>query len=110
MKEQVDKNKPKIVMNKHGNFEHFETHLVFKNDPSRACYGKQNEDGSIHQLTKEDIELCKKYKFPYIPIENLQSNKHNNDEINEDIDDEDDIPIEDDIDDEDVDDDIDEDN
>ena len=33
--------------------------------------GKQNEDGTIIELTKNDIELCNKFKFKYILPENL---------------------------------------
>jgi len=59
-----------IKKNKFGNYEHLETSLVFDNN-AQKIYGKQNSDGSILELTPEDIDLCNKYKFSYILPSNL---------------------------------------
>jgi hypothetical protein len=90
-----------IRKNKYGNFEHMQTGLVFNTD--KMVYGKQDES-DVLQLTPEDIELCKKYKFNYKLPENLNVSKNLDDikiddvEEEEDLDDED---IEEDIEDED---------
>jgi len=61
-----------INRNKFGNFEHVETSFVF-NNTTQKVYGKQLQDGSIGQLTEEDINICHKYKFTYeLPL-NLNS-------------------------------------
>ena len=59
-----------IKRNKFNNFEHEETSLVF-NNKTQKVYGKQNPDGSISDLTPEDINLCNKYKFAYYIPDNL---------------------------------------
>lgn len=63
---------PKIEIKKNswGNFEHTETSLVFDKNANKI-YGKQNADGSISELTPEDIDLCNKYKFSYVLPMNL---------------------------------------
>ena len=37
----------------------------------KKVIGKQNEDGTIRELNKNDIEICNKFKFKYIIPENL---------------------------------------
>lgn len=82
-KTKVQKNTPKIIKeltenishiqirrNSFGNFEHHETRLVF-NKETQEVIGKQNDDGTLSDLTKEDIESCNKYKFKYVLPENL---------------------------------------
>jgi len=69
-----------IKRNKFNNFEHEETSLVF-NNKTQKVYGKQNEDGSISELTSEDINLCNKYKFSYYIPDNLD-NKSNMKDVN----------------------------
>jgi len=59
-----------IRRNKFDNFEHEETSFVF-NNKTQKVYGKQNKDGSVADLTSEDIDLCNKYKFSYYIPENL---------------------------------------
>ena len=59
-----------IRRNKFDNFEHEETSFVF-NNKTQKVYGKQNKDGSVSDLTPEDIDLCNKYKFSYYIPENL---------------------------------------
>ena len=61
-----------IKKNKFGNFEHSDTSLLYDNK-SEKIYGKQNPDGSIAKLTKDDIDLCNKYKFSYVIPENLDN-------------------------------------
>lgn len=80
--------------NKFGYYMHTETCLVFNTD--KMVHGRQNmENGSILDLTVEDIEICKKFKFPYKIPENLNSSKNLNDvkieEIEDEVLDEDDI-------------------
>jgi hypothetical protein len=61
-----------IRKNKFGNFIHPETELVF-NDKTKKVVGKQKDDGTISELTEDDIETCKKYKFQYDIPNNLDS-------------------------------------
>ena len=76
-----------IKKNKYGNFEHTETGLLYDNKTAKI-YGKQNSDGSVEKLTKDDIDTCNKYKFSYIIPDNL-------DTVDDDGDDE--VVIEDDV-------------
>jgi hypothetical protein len=82
-----------IRRNKHGNFEHMQTGLVFNTE--KQVYGKQLESGEVKALTSEDIETCKKYKFPFKLPDNLNVNKSLDDikvdeiEEEEELDDED---------------------
>ncbi len=59
-----------IKRNQFDNYEHAESKLVF-NNKTQKVYGKQNPDGSISDLTDEDINLCNKYKFQYVIPDNL---------------------------------------
>jgi len=59
-----------IKRNRFNNFEHEESSLVF-NNKTQKVYGKQNSDGSVSELTPEDIDLCNKYKFAYYIPDNL---------------------------------------
>ena len=61
-----------IKKNKFGRFEHFESSLLYDNI-SKKIYGKQNSDGSVSNLTKEDIDTCNKYKFTHVTPDNLNS-------------------------------------
>jgi len=61
-----------IKKNKFGNFEHSDTSLLYDNK-SDKIYGKQNSDGTVAKLTKDDIDLCNKYKFSYVIPENLDN-------------------------------------
>ena len=82
-----------IRKNKFGNFEHTQTGLVF-NTENKMVYGRQVDDAVI-DLTVEDIELCKKYKFPYKIPENLNTSKNLDDikieDLEEEVLDEDDL-------------------
>jgi len=59
-----------IKKNKFGNYEHQKSSLVYDNK-TKKMYGKQNPDGSISKLTKDDINTCNQYKFPYNIPDNL---------------------------------------
>lgn len=64
-------NRPiEIRRNKHGNYEHLTTNLVF-DKVSQYVIGKQNENGNIDELSKDDIETCNKFKFKFNLPENL---------------------------------------
>jgi hypothetical protein len=76
-----------IKRNKFDNFEHEETKFVF--DKDKKVYGKQNPDGTIEPLTKEDINLCNKYKFSYYIPDNLDKKSDLKDVEVEELDDED---------------------
>lgn len=76
-----------IKRNKFNNYEHEETSFVFDNKEKKV-YGKQNPDGSISQLSKEDINVCNKYKFAYVIPDNLDTNSNKaDDEVEEYIED-----------------------
>lgn len=68
-----------IKVNSFKNFEHTETHFVF--NKNKQVFGKQNSDGTVASLTKEDIETCKRYKFLWVAVDNLNASK-NLDELN----------------------------
>ena len=61
-----------IRRNNFGNFEHPETSLVFDNSTKKVI-GIQKQDGTIENLNKESIELCKQYKFNYDLPNNLNN-------------------------------------
>ena len=75
-----------IKRNKFNNFEHAETSFVFDNKEKKV-YGKQNSDGSVSPLTKDDINLCNKYKFSYVIPDNLDSKNNKVDDELEELDD-----------------------
>lgn len=88
--------KIEIKKNAHGNYEHLETTFVI-NNKTQKVYGKQNKDGSISNLTTEDINLCNKYKFSYELPTNLEKKINILDVKVDDLDDDDDIEYEEDI-------------
>lgn len=59
-----------IKRNKFNNYEHAETGLIFDNN-TKIVIGKQKSDGSIEELTEEDIDKCNAYKFVYKLPKNL---------------------------------------
>ena len=59
-----------IRRNQHGNHEHPDTSIVFDKKTKKAI-GKQNEDGTIDDLTTEDIDICNQWKFLYVLPSNL---------------------------------------
>lgn len=60
-----------IRRNQFGNHEHPETSLVF-DKKTKKVIGKQNDDGSVDDLTKADIDICNQYKFEYTNPDNLE--------------------------------------
>lgn len=52
------------------NLEHPATRFVF-DKVSQKVIGKQEDDGTVSDLKKEDIDTCNKYKFNYKLPENL---------------------------------------
>ena len=85
-----------ISRNKFGNHEHTETSFIF-DKKSKKVIGKQNPDGSIDELTEDDINLCNKHKFEYVLPNNLDKNVKNNATI-DDLDDEEIVESDDDLD------------
>lgn len=69
-----------ITKNSFGNFEHKDSQLLF-NNKTRQVIGKQNPNGNIDILSKEDIDLCNRYKFIYVMPENLDNNIKDDDDI-----------------------------
>ena len=68
-----------ISRNKWGNYEHPDTKLVFETG-SGCVIGIQNNDGTVTDITSDEIEICKKYKFKYrLPL-NLSSNNNEDEE------------------------------
>ena len=57
--------------NAHGNLVHPETSLVF-DKKLNIVVGKQEDDGTISELTDDDIEACKRFKFKYSLPDNLE--------------------------------------
>ena len=81
-------NIPNILIrrNNHGNYEHPETGLVFDNE-TKTVIGKQNDNGSIDDLTEDDIDKCNAFKFK-CKLPNNLDNKSSIDANVEDLDDE----------------------
>ena len=65
-----------IERNKFNNYEHSATRFVFDRATEQVI-GKQNSNGNIDPLTKDDIEICNKHKFKYTLPENLNDAKAN---------------------------------
>lgn len=63
---------PNIVIkrNKFNNYEHLDTGLIFNND-TKHVIGKQNPNGTIDDLTDDDIDQCNAFKFKYKLPKNL---------------------------------------
>jgi len=71
-----------IRKNEFGNPQHAETRLVF--DPkTKKVIGKQEDDGTVADLTDEDIEECKKYKFQWVTPKSLEKQNLDNVKIEE---------------------------
>ena len=87
-----------IKKNKFGNYEHFESGLVFVKDSDTAIGHQNNDTGKIDSLTDRDIEMCKKFKFQYkIPanlnvgkgLENVKVDELDDEEDEEELDEDD---------------------
>lgn len=77
-----------IRRNQFGHHEHPETSLVF-DAKSKKVIGKQNDDGTIADLTPEDIDTCNQYKFKFVRPENLEKEMKLNDVMVDELDDDD---------------------
>jgi len=76
-----------IRRNKFNNYEDINTGFVF-NNLTKKVIGKQSENGAILELTKEDINICNKYKFTYELPSNLDKNTRVDDVKVEELDEE----------------------
>jgi hypothetical protein len=67
-------NIPNILVkrNKYNNYEHPETGLVFDNE-TKTVIGKQNKNGSVDDLSEDDIDQCNAFKFKFQIPTNLDS-------------------------------------
>jgi len=61
-----------IQKNNYGNYVHEQTELVF-DSLSKCVIGRQKKNGEIEPLTRDDISLCRQYKFRYFIPENINS-------------------------------------
>ena len=75
-----------IKKNTFGNYVHAPTNFVFNRD-SKSVIGKEDKEGNILVLTKNDINICNKYKFKFTIPDDLNVNKQD-EEDDEIIDDE----------------------
>lgn len=62
--------KTTVRRNKFGNHVHPETSFVFDSE-TREVVGKQNDDGTVSSLSKEDVETCVRFKLKARMPENL---------------------------------------
>ena len=76
-----------IRKNKFGNMEDPKTSFVFDRKTKKVI-GKQLEDGTIAELTKEDINTCNREKYEYVLPSNLDKQLNLEDEPVEELDDE----------------------
>ena len=53
-----------IRRNPRGRYVHDSTHLVF-DKLSRKVIGREGKHGEVHDLKRQDIQLCRQYKFHY---------------------------------------------
>ena len=88
-----------IRRNKYGNHEHPDTNFVFDKKTKKAI-GKQKDDGTIEDLTEDDIDLCNQWKFQYVISDNLDKKTKLTDVKVDELDDEilesdDDVEVED---------------
>ena len=72
-----------IKRNKWDNYEHLPTRFVF-NPNTKIVFGKQENDGKVSRLTKQDIDLCNQYKFKFMLPSNLNEDEDitDDDELN----------------------------
>jgi len=78
-----------IRKNKFGRHEHAETGLVFDTKLKKVI-GTQKNDGTLNDLSKDDINICNKFKFLYLLPENLDSELTLDDELVEELNEEED--------------------
>lgn len=79
-----------VSKNNFGNYWNEQSGLVFDKVTKQAI-GKQQQNGDVTSLTKQDIEFCKMHNITYkLPTNIVSSEKPINDEDEESIDDEED--------------------
>ena len=76
-----------IRKNQFGHHEHAETGFVFDTKLKKVI-GTQQKDGNVKELTKDDINICNKFKFLYVLPTNLDSGLTLDDEVVEELDEE----------------------
>lgn len=54
-----------IRRNEHGNYEHYDTGLVFDSKTSKVIGKQDKESKTILELNEKDIEICNTYSFEY---------------------------------------------
>ena len=79
-----------IRKNQFGNHEDPNTSFVFDRKTKKVI-GKQNDDGTIQDLSKEDINICNKNKYEYILPFNLDKQSKLDDEKVEELDDDEEL-------------------
>lgn len=82
-----------IRKNKFGNMEDPRTSFVFDRKTKKVI-GKQLENGTIAELTKEDINMCNREKYEYVLPSNLDRQSKLADEKVEELDDDEEEEIE----------------
>ena len=53
-----------VRRNLYGNFEHIPTHLIFNEE--KNIYKRQNDDGTLLDLTEADVEICIQNNLDYV--------------------------------------------
>ena len=88
--------RPVIVIrrNSRGRYVHDSTHLVF-DKLSRKVIGREGKHGEVHDLKRQDIQVCRQYKFYYtlpeclddppFPLHNKQDSMVSEEDDNDDI-------------------------
>jgi hypothetical protein len=69
-----------IRKNQFGNLEDPNTSFIFDRK-SKKVIGRQNKDGTVDELTTEDIDICNKYKYDYVLPFNLDKNSKKEEKI-----------------------------
>lgn len=68
-----------IKKNSFGNYVHSPTKFVFNKD-NKSVVGKEDDEGQILQLDKNDIDICNKYKFKFVVPEDLNTKDEDEEE------------------------------
>ena len=68
-----------IKKNSFGNYVHSPTKFVFNKD-NKSVMGKEDTEGQIIPLDKNDIDICNKYKFKFIVPEDLNTKDDDDDD------------------------------
>lgn len=68
-----------IKKNSFGNYVHSPTKFVF-NKENKSVVGKEDDEGQILPLDKNDIDICNKYKFKFVVPEDLNTKDEDEEE------------------------------